>query len=85
MQQKGEDQQKHEPTASVPTEKSNVLLWEQCFGRNTIFLGGFGEGTLARAKGFILDPVLSNSTALLEGELDPPRFGLNPERGDHLF
>lgn len=27
-----------------------------------MFLGGFGEGTLARAKGFVLDPLLSQQT-----------------------
>lgn len=27
-----------------------------------MFLGGFGEGTLARAKGFDLDPVLSKQS-----------------------
>ena len=64
MWQNGEDHHKHEPTAGVPTEISYVLLLEQCFslGRNAMFLGGFGEGILARAKGFALDPVLSKQS-----------------------
>lgn len=35
---------------------------ESNVGRNAMFLGGFGEGTLARAKGFDLDPVLSEQS-----------------------